>query len=148
MALIFLGAFSSGYAVTAPPLFVPGPVCITTGNVPAEKWIVFEDRNGDGAYDYFTTGGCDRTVIGSRWSAAGPGPLIPGDDAVALCTFPSVGAVTYGLSSVQRPDGLYDWKLQVTRNSDNVLIGTIYRAGATLGCTLEPMDDDLFRRWR
>lgn len=65
--IIALFSIGTAWANTAAkPIFVPGEDC-PPGSAVKNPWVVFEDRDGNGLYDYKTTMSCDGTL---RW-----GPL-------------------------------------------------------------------------
>jgi hypothetical protein len=124
-ALILGTTVYTGYAAALAPLLVTGSACSGGGTV----WTVYEDRNGDGTFDYRTRHDCDGSITAGIFDNV--------TTPTHLCDFPTGIAVDYTLTTSLQSSGLYDWGLQAHRTSDNALVASVYRSGSTLACSIE-----------
>lgn len=97
-------------AAAAPPLVVVGPGC-AAGSARVSPFMVFEDRNGDGAYDYITAFSCDGSSAGWPWTPGSVTPFTPPDNAIPVGVQPTCAMnTTYTFTSAyDTPSGLYTW---------------------------------------
>ncbi len=113
-------------ATALPPLLVNGPAC-PKGSARTNKWIVFEDRDGNGSYDFVIAGDCDGTVRGREWRVSSdPFDPTPGDIAVGQLPANVSVAPTPDLSYTQLPSGLFAWTV-TERATDGTVICTYDR---------------------
>ncbi len=107
----FVLAATAFAATAAQPVMIVGSAC-PAGSARAYKWVVFEDHNGDGQYDYIIQGGCDGSVVGRNWDVQSD-PFEPTSGDILIGRMPAgiVGVNPQLVMSMQQPDGLYTWTL-------------------------------------
>lgn len=110
MILLVIPAIASAKALA--PLIVTGPDC-PAGSARTVPWIMFEDRNGDGAYDFIIAGDCNGDVRGRPWQ-----PNIQADPFVPTSADVPIGALPPGVVGIspelgfhEEASGLYSWTL-------------------------------------
>lgn len=94
-------------ATAAPPVLITG-TC-PPGSIRLTKWIMFEDLNGDGNYDWVVAADCDGSVRGRAWRTMAD-PFDPTIDDIPIGQLPvGVASVNPDLHYDQLPSGLYSW---------------------------------------
>jgi hypothetical protein len=139
---VLLGIHAFAFAATAlPPTIITGSC--PSGSARATKWIMFEDLNGDGTYDWVVAGDCDGSVRGRPWRVMAD-PFDPTSDDLVIGQLPvGIAAVNPDLHSTQLPNGLYAWTL-TERTSNGAEVCRYERTDAMeLTSTCPPPDKDL-----
>lgn len=98
-------------AAAADPMLVKLEPCPSGSKRPV-PWLLYEDRDGDGYYDYVTAGGCDGTTKGRPLGNVMTDPFAPTPDDSPLGRLPQ-GAIIDSVAahSIGMPPGgsLYTW---------------------------------------
>lgn len=133
LTVLFLSgtAFSNAaFAETAqPPLLVMGPTCETADCGPDQQpvrqqsFVVFEDRDGNGSYDYYTRFGCCGISYQGPWNSS----IDPWNPAggTPIATLPMGSYETYPSLSYTGSFTLmggYTWTLKEKKVSDGALV--------------------------
>jgi hypothetical protein len=143
-AFILFAASASVWAKAMPPLLVVGPEC-GAGSARANRWVMFEDRNGDGTYDFVLRGDCDGNVSGRPWEGnVQADPWMPSTEDVLIGHLPvGVTGVTHDdISMHEESSGLYSWTI-VERVPTGTEVCRIQRnAAMVLSCTCPPDDGE------
>jgi hypothetical protein len=105
-----LAVRSIAFAGTAaPPMLISG--ACPSGSARATKWILFEDLNGDGGYDWVVAGDCDGSVRGRPWRAMSD-PFDPTAEDIIIGQLPAgLANVNPELHYDRLPTGNYSWKV-------------------------------------
>lgn len=138
-AFLFCAAQCVAEALPACPVLITFEAC-PGGSKRAYPWLLYEDRNGDGFYDYVTAGSCDGTTASRPLPSVTANPFDPTEYDVPLGELPQGAGVdsvgVYGVH-VASGTGLYAWT--VTEYHQGVAVCTYGRndAGA-LASTCPP----------
>jgi hypothetical protein len=128
-------------ATALPPLLVNGSAC-PKGSARTNKWLVFEDRDGNGTYDFVIAGDCDGTVRGREWRVVGD-PFDPTTGDIAIGKLPAnVSVANPDLSYTQMPSGLFAWTV-TERATDGTVVCTYERGVDMLLTSSCPPDGNL-----
>lgn len=97
-------------AKAAEPQFMVGGLC-PPGSSRTRPWILMEDQNGDGYYDFMTAGDCNGDVRGRPWNpSVDELPFTPMETDIYYGRLPNeVANVHPDLSFTEEPNGLYSW---------------------------------------
>lgn len=139
-ALFLLFAGMEVFAKAAEPVFMVGGLC-PAGSARIRPWVLFEDRNGDGYFDFMTAGDCNGDVRGRPWNpSVDEAPFTPLETDIYIGQLPhDVANVSPDFSLSEESNGLYSWTIieragvapgggqevcRVTRNASGVLSTT------------------------
>lgn len=114
LALVLLTAAPAlALAKALEPTVMLGPAC-GPGSARNRQFLVFEDRDGDGGYDFITAYDCNGDVRGRPWGSVheSEAPWIPlQTDFYFGHLSNDVVSINRSLSYTELPSGLYTWTL-------------------------------------
>lgn len=130
-SLMILGSSSAVGETAAPPLLVVGPACTQMPDGPPPvrpfAFVVFEDRNGDGAYDFYIRYGCNGVAYEGAWNPQVQTDPFSDGNGIPIAALPSgTDQVYYDLhyTGSLTITGGYMWTLDEKRVSDNAVVAT------------------------
>lgn len=122
--LVSAPALRAGAA--AQPQKVIGPAC-DPGQTREHSYMIFEDRDGDGNYDYWIKYFCNGKVHEGEWD---PEDMIGWEEGgTPIGTLPSLAEKVYLDLEITgtAPNGSYTWIAREKRRSDGALIAVTTR---------------------
>lgn len=148
VALVFFAVVGAeALAKALEPLIALGPYC-AAGSARGRTFLVFEDRDGDGGYDFITSYDCNGDVRGRPWNASmeeDPFIPLPTDKYIGHLPDDVVGA-SYEFIFNREQTGLYSWEViertsGLTPTSGIEVCRTSRNVNMELTCTCPPNQD-------
>jgi hypothetical protein len=120
------------------PLLVTGPAC-GAGSARTYSYVIFEDRDGDGNYDWIISAACSGTISGAPWNGSTQQDLF-GGGGDPFGQIPvgdgQVTPPTIWVSPTSGPGGFYTWTVTENWASNNSFASSFGRlANGDLTCS-------------